>query len=79
MTSCRLVETLSTGIFDMRPTEASLAIKNPRTGSGGHVRKSKNVCKILTLETNCVCSAWRDRFRDCEVAEYVENLKSTQF
>ena len=27
MTSCRLIETLSTGIFDMRPTEESLAIK----------------------------------------------------
>ena len=27
MTSCRLNETLSTGIFDMRPTEESLAIK----------------------------------------------------
>ena len=27
ITSCRLIETLSTGIFDMRPTEESLAIK----------------------------------------------------
>ena len=27
MTSCRLIEKLSTGIFDMRPTEESLAIK----------------------------------------------------
>ena len=27
MTSCRLIETLSTGIFDMRPTEESLAIE----------------------------------------------------
>ena len=27
MTSCRLNETLSTSIFDMRPTEESLAIK----------------------------------------------------
>ena len=27
MTSCRLTEALSTGIFDMRPTEESLAIK----------------------------------------------------
>ena len=27
ITSCRLIETLSTGIFDLRPTEESLAIK----------------------------------------------------
>ena len=27
MSSCRLIETLSTGIFDMRPTEESLAIQ----------------------------------------------------
>ena len=26
MTSCRLIETLTTGIFDVRPTEESLAI-----------------------------------------------------
>ena len=30
MTCCRLSETLSTGIFDMRLTEESLAIKAPR-------------------------------------------------
>ena len=35
MTSCRLTETLSTGTFDMRPTEESLAIK-AKTGSGEH-------------------------------------------
>ena len=27
MTSCRLTETLSTGTFDMSPTEESLAVK----------------------------------------------------
>ena len=34
MTSCRLNETLGTGIFDMRATEESLAIKAKKTGSG---------------------------------------------
>ena len=36
MTTCRLHETLSTGIIDMRPTEESLAIKAKKTGSVEH-------------------------------------------
>ena len=40
MTSCRLNETLSTGVFDMRPTEESLAIKakNRRASKNEHER-----------------------------------------
>ena len=50
MTSCRLNETLSTGIFDVRPTEESLAIKAKKTGSGEHQRKSSNGRRIPILE-----------------------------
>ena len=60
MTSCRLNGTLSTGIFDMRPTEDSLAIKAKKTGSGEHQRKSRNGCKILTADTSRVCNARRE-------------------
>ena len=88
MTSCLLNETLSTGTFDMRPTEQSLAIKATRKGSGVHRRKSRNGCKILTIDISRVCNVrrdckaetryHRDRFRSCEVAEYVGNVKSPQ-
>ena len=59
MTSCRLNETLSTSFFFMRPTEDSLAIK-AKTGSGEHRRKSRNSCKILTIDIFHVCNADRE-------------------
>ena len=41
--------------------------------------KSRNGCKILILETSRACIFCRDRFRSCEAAEYVENVKSAQY
>ena len=49
MTSGRLNETLSTGIFDMRLTEESVAIKAKKTESGEHRRRSRNGCKLAML------------------------------
>ena len=62
MTSSQLNETLSTGIFDMRPTEKSLVIKAKKknTGSGEHQRKNRNGCKILTIDVSRVCDARRE-------------------
>ena len=51
----------------------------PKTGSGEHRRKSRNGCKILIFDTSRACVACRDRFRSCEAAEYVENVKSAQY
>ena len=59
MTSCRLNEAMSTGIFDMKPTEESLAIK-AKTRSGEHRRKSRTGCKILTIDISRVCDAHRE-------------------
>ena len=59
MTSRRLNGTLGSGIFDMRPTEDSLAIKAKKTGSGEQ-RKSRNGCKILTIDISRVCNARRE-------------------
>ena len=50
MASGRLNETLRTGIFDMRPTEESLAIRAKKTESGERRRKSRNSHRIPILE-----------------------------
>ena len=50
VTSGRLGETLSTGIFDMRPTDESLAIQAKKTASGGRRRKSRNGRRIPVFE-----------------------------
>ena len=52
VTSCWLTETLSTGIFDMRPTDDSLAIKDKKQNLEGIEERARNGCKILTLETS---------------------------
>ena len=60
MTSCRLNETLSAGIFGMGPTEESLVMKARNKGGGEHRRKSRNGCKILTVDISRVCNAHRE-------------------
>ena len=65
MTSCRLTE------IDTRPLRR-VSPSKPKTGSGEHRRKSRNVCKILIFETSRACNVCRDRFRSSEAAEYVE-------
>ena len=45
VTSCRLIETLSTGIFDMRPIEESLAIK-AKKGSGNIEERAGTIHEI---------------------------------
>ena len=61
-----------------RPTEESLAIK-AKNRKWRTLKKSRNGCKILILETSRVRIDCRDRFRICEAAEYVENVRSAQF
>ena len=67
MTSCRLTETLSAGIFDMRPTEESLALK-AKYRKWRAMKKEQERCKILILKTSRARNACRDRFRSCETA-----------
>ena len=70
MTSCRLIETLSTGIFDMRPTGESPAIKDKKKKKvesteerGGTVARSGHLIllvfvmlvKIARLKHDTIC------------------------
>ena len=64
-------ETLSAGIFDMKPTEESLAI-DPKPESRERRRKSRNDCRILTLELLMLAMFEEVRFRSCEAAEYLK-------
>ena len=50
MTPGRLNQMMSTAIFDMRPTEESLAIKAKKKESGVRRRKSRNGRRIPILE-----------------------------
>ena len=54
MTSCRLIEIVSTGIFDTRPTEESLAIKARNRKWETLKRESRIGYKILTLDSSHV-------------------------
>ena len=80
MTSCRLNEALSTGIFDMRPTEESPAIKAKNRKWRASMKELERLqhhddcrrdCKIETRND-------RDRFRSSENVEHVGNVKSVQ-
>ena len=64
-------ETLSTGIFDMKPSEESLAIET-KPGSGERRRKSRNDRRILTLELLMLAMFEEVGFRSCEAAEYLK-------
>ena len=103
MTSCRLTETLSTGTFDMRPSEESLATKAKNRKWRALKKEQERLqdsdtwnfsCSFFPGELNAhklhvwiavfmqelgtknTCPV---RFRSCEAAEYVENVKSVQY
>ena len=59
---------MSTGIFDRKPTEESLATE-PKPESGERRRKRRNDRRILTLELLMLAMFEEVRFRSCEAAE----------
>ena len=82
-------KTISAGIIDIRPIGESLAIKSQRPDSGGHRRKSRNHCKIPTIDRFTalvlnigIARLWHDisenRHRSCGAPGYVGNVKSPQ-
>ena len=85
MTSGRLNEMLSTGISDMRLIEEGLAIKAKNRNVEERTGTVATFCQLILLvfcfarrDCKIVTRYHRDRFRSCEVAEGVGNVKCFQ-